>query len=216
MRPIVWGVAATAIGLFGLTVTSIVSSGAYVPAADIPFGLAFYVSLPASLVSEVLLRLRKRRKDLRMENHLDSARPTKGFAFQPGQPTYTTTRGDIVRSRAEAMIADYLFSRRINYEYEKVAMTKGQRRGRTISRPDFYLPDYNIYMEYWGLVDHPDSKVRQSYERNMRWKMAQYHRNGLRFVSLYPSDLQNLDASIRRKVRAAAGSDFDRGSVQNP
>ena len=35
--------------------------------------------------------------------------------------------------------------------------------------------------------------------------MAQYHKNGIRFVSLYPSDLQNIDASFRPKLEAASG-----------
>ena len=35
--------------------------------------------------------------------------------------------------------------------------------------------------------------------------MAQYHRNGIRFVSLYPSNLNNLDAAFRAKLEKAAG-----------
>lgn len=35
--------------------------------------------------------------------------------------------------------------------------------------------------------------------------MAQYHKNGIRFVSLYPSDLQSLDVSFRPKLEAASG-----------
>jgi len=29
-----------------------------------------------------------------------------------------------------------------------------------ISRPDFYLPQYNLFVEYWGLVDSPDAGTR--------------------------------------------------------
>jgi ribosomal protein S27AE len=35
--------------------------------------------------------------------------------------------------------------------------------------------------------------------------MAQYHKNGIRFVSLYPSDLQTLDTSFRSKLEEASG-----------
>ena len=35
--------------------------------------------------------------------------------------------------------------------------------------------------------------------------MARYHRNGIRFVSLYSSDLNNLDAAFRAKLEKAAG-----------
>jgi hypothetical protein len=39
----------------------------------------------------------------------------------------------------------------------------------------------------------------------MRWKIAQYHKNGIRFVSLYPSELGNLDVAFRPKLEQATG-----------
>jgi hypothetical protein len=62
-----------------------------------------------------------------------------------------------------------------------------------ISRPDFYLPQYNLFVEYWGLVDSPDAGTRDNYIGTMRWKMAQYRNNNIRFISIYPSNLNNLD-----------------------
>lgn len=50
----------------------------------------------------------------------------------------------------------------IKYEYEKPAKDSFNRR---ISRPDFYLPEYDVYVEYWGMVDAEDKaheeRVRQ-------------------------------------------------------
>ena len=74
-----------------------------------------------------------------------------------------------------------------------------------ISRPDFYLPQYNLYVEYWGLVDSFDRGTRDSYIRSLRWKMAQYHKNNIPFVSIYPSNLSNLDYYFRRKFREIKG-----------
>jgi hypothetical protein len=48
-----------------------------------------------------------------------------------------------------------------------------------------------VYVEYWGLVDAPDGSARSRYERSMRWKMAQYRKNGTRFASLYPGELHD-------------------------
>lgn len=115
-----------------------------------------------------------------------------------------TRRGEVVRSDSERRIADYFANNGIRYEYEKPAMNRwGLRR---ISRPDFYLPDYGVYVEYWGLVNLPNNSARNRYERTLRWKMAQYHKNGIKFLSLYPSDLQNLDASFRQKLEAMSGN----------
>ena len=115
-----------------------------------------------------------------------------------GQPA-VTQRGEIVRSNSERIIADYFTRSGIRYAYEQPAMSRwGFRR---ISKPDFYLPDYGVYVEFWGLVNLPNNAARSRYERTMRWKMAQYHRNGIKFVSLYPSELNNLDVSFQSKLR---------------
>lgn len=196
--------------------TSIVASGAFVPILAIPFALMFLLGLPASLPFEIRNKLRGRGRGEMMTGHSEPPTPRTMYTGPSVQPTYTTTRGDVVKSRAEAMIADFLFSRHIRYEYERMVTSNGQQGGKPISRPDFYILDYNVYIEYWGLVDHPDSGVRQSYGHKMRWKMAQYYRNKLRFISLYPSDLQNLDASIRRKFRVTTGSDFPIVSLSPP
>jgi len=119
-----------------------------------------------------------------------------------GQPS-VTQRGEAVRSNSEKVIADYFSRSGIRYVYEQPAMTRwGFRR---ISRPDFYLPDYGVYVEFWGLVNLPDSSARSRYEKSMRWKIAQYRRNGICFASLYPSELGILDAAFRAKLELATG-----------
>ena len=129
-----------------------------------------------------------------------------------GQPA-VTQRGEVVRSNSERVIADYFTRSGIRYVYEKPAMSRwGFKR---ISRPDFYLPDYGVFVEFWGLVDVPDGSTRSRYERSMRWKMAQYHRNGIRFVSLYPRDLDNLDTAFRYKLEQATGRSFDSPSSRS-
>jgi hypothetical protein len=119
-----------------------------------------------------------------------------------GQPA-VTQRGEVVRSNSERIIADYFGRCGIRYVYEQPAM--GRWGLRRISRPDFYLPDYGVYVEFWGLVNLPNNFARSRYERSMRWKIAQYRRNGIRFVSLYPSELNNLDAALRPKLEEVFG-----------
>lgn len=69
---------------------------------------------------------------------------------------------------------------------------------RIIGVPDFYLPNYGVYVEYWGLVDAEDAWTGERYERNMRKKMALYYRNQVKFISIYPSNLENLDWIFRK------------------
>ncbi len=126
-----------------------------------------------------------------------------------GIPSVTLT-GQPVRSKAERVIADYFTRHGIPYYYEAMATTNDWFNFKAkISRPDFYLPQYNLYVEYWGLVDSPDPGTRDNYIRTMRWKMAQYRNNIIiRFVSICPSNLDSLDYYFRRKFREVTGFDL--------
>src|SRR6266571_3508911 len=122
-----------------------------------------------------------------------------------GMPSVTLT-GQPVRSKAERVIADYFTRHGIAYYYEAMATTNDWFIFKAkISRPDFYLPQYNLFVEYWGLVDSPDPRTRDNYIRTMRWKMAQYRNNNIRFISIYPSNLNNLDYNFKRKFSEAMG-----------
>jgi hypothetical protein len=109
-----------------------------------------------------------------------------------------TQNGEIVKSLAEKTLADYFKSINVRYCYEQ----SGDRR---IRNPDFYLPDYDVYVEYWGLLNADDLWTRQNYEHNMRRKMAIYHRCNKRLVSIYPDNLSNLDWIFRAKFRNVTG-----------
>ena len=113
------------------------------------------------------------------------------FGNKYGKKT-VTLQGEKVKSRAEAKIANHLSRIGVVYKYER-RIRRGFL-GKTIARPDFYLPDYNIYLEYWGLVHLPN------YRGTMKWKMRQYHNRRIKFVSLYPDDLDNLDSVLRTKL----------------
>jgi len=84
-----------------------------------------------------------------------------------GTPSLTLT-GQPVKSKAEKIIADYLTRHNITYQYEAQAMTNNWLIKHKISRPDFYLPQYNLIIEYRGLVDSLDRRTRERYIKSMR------------------------------------------------
>ncbi|HUK79275.1 MAG TPA: hypothetical protein VLU91_01255 [Nitrososphaerales archaeon] len=127
-----------------------------------------------------------------------------------GTPS-TTRRGEQVKSKAEKQIADYFADNGIRYLYEWKAQTNFLIFKQTFAHPDFYLPDYNVYVEYWGLVG-----ASKEYERIMKWKMAQYHSNHIKFISLYPNNLRNLDWVFRAKFRKVVGVDLPARSRAKP
>ena len=97
--------------------------------------------------------------------------------------TYPTQRGERVRSRNEAQIADHLFTRGFEYEYEPEICGY---------RPDFYLPRYGIVIEYWGLQAKGDPRRRR--------KTHAFLKNGYRLVSLEPGKDVGLETDLRRQL----------------
>ena len=96
---------------------------------------------------------------------------------------YRCDNGIYVRSLSELCIANWLYANRIPFEYErKVQFTASCESAHC----DFYLPDYNVYIEFWGISSD------KNYEHYKRWKENNYIQNRLPLLSLYPADLKNL------------------------
>lgn len=94
---------------------------------------------------------------------------------------YRTSDGHYVRSRAEAMIDDWLFNRHIAHAYERKLPVEED------ALCDFYLPQGNVYIEFWGKEDDA------AYVRRMEEKREIYRRNSLKLISLTDSELYRLD-----------------------
>lgn len=128
--------------------------------------------------------------------------------FSPNQQygiESVTLTGQKVKSKSEKTIADYFTKNGIRYQYEKPAESHFWIFSNRISKPDFYLPDYNVYVEFWGLLDADKKRVSRQYEREMKWKMVMYHKHHIKFISLYPSNLSNLDWIFKKKLKNACG-----------
>ena len=82
-----------------------------------------------------------------------------------------------MRSNKEKFIARYFKYRKIKFNYEKPLVL-----GTETVRPDFYLPEFNVYVEYWG---------RDKREANNEYfhKKKLYNDNDIKIVDLYPDNL---------------------------
>ena len=98
--------------------------------------------------------------------------------------------GTIVQSNGERRIAEWLTAQGIAYRYD----AKFRIIGEFQIRPDFYLPELDVYIEYWGL-DTPQ------YKMSMYKKQTLYQQEGKRLVSVYPQDLPGLDGLLATKLR---------------
>lgn len=103
-----------------------------------------------------------------------------------------------MKSKGEKQIADYLQRNGIQYLYEPGIQG-------IYADPDFYLPEYRVYIEYWGLVDADNQHTKNKYVQSMKRKMAIYHKNRIKFISIYPKNLNNLDWVFKKKFENVTG-----------
>ncbi|HOC07098.1 MAG TPA: UvrD-helicase domain-containing protein [Bacillota bacterium] len=62
-----------------------------------------------------------------------------------------TFKGEKVKSFEEMEIANYLYINKIDYAYERPYKLDVATKTHSQYKPDFYLPDYGIYLEHFGI-----------------------------------------------------------------
>ena len=115
----------------------------------------------------------------RLTNLFDAPAPTQiemahGPRFLEDRLIHRTERGELVRSKSELVIADKLFSRGIDYSYEREL-----KLGDGVTcYPDFTIEDEAtgalFFWEHLGMLSDP------SYKRRWEAKLEQYIRNGIK------------------------------------
>lgn len=96
---------------------------------------------------------------------------------------FWTLNGDVVKSRGEQFIANWLFYNGVRYEYERpyVVDTASARYGQYC--PDFYFPDIDVYLEHWALDKHGNPPPQfTDYKEGMAWKKRVHAANGTQLL----------------------------------
>ena len=88
-----------------------------------------------------------------------------------------TLQNEKVKSLDEVTIANYLFLNGIQYEYERPYPFKSPDASHGAYHPDFYLPEYDLYLEHFGI--NKDGKLpwlspieEKKYLEEMKWKRS--------------------------------------------
>ncbi len=116
-------------------------------------------------------------EDIRFERDVEKAK------------TLRTVDGVAVQSRGERRIGDWLAAHSIAYVYDDRMVVAGD----FAMRPDFYLPEFDVYIEYWGM-DTPE------YRANMEKKRFLYRRDRRRLVSISFRELDDIEAVLEMKL----------------
>lgn len=115
-----------------------------------------------------------------------------------------TLGGELVKSNAELLIANWLFLKGIAYQYE----AKYEHDVATVQhrqyQPDFFLPEYQVYIEHFGVGR--DGRTApgidaEKYHAGMQWKHEVHKRYSTRLVTTYTWELDSADAFLKKLER---------------
>ncbi len=150
---------------------------------DIPNNLEEYSSLGELYEEEKTADLETLSSKYKREKYI------RNVAAEKSQ-THSTLKNEKVKSVEETKIANFLFMHGINYEYEKQYPFESDDPLRKSYHPDFYLSDYNIYLEHFGVskdfrVPWLSEVEEEKYLDGISWKREFHKINGTKLIETY-------------------------------
>lgn len=97
------------------------------------------------------------------------------------KPTHRAMDGHWVRSKAEALIDNWLYMSSIVHAYERLLPVEEELYC------DFYVPSGKVYIEYWGGENDPKYKERKEKKKEI------YKKYEFNLIELNDEHIQNLD-----------------------
>jgi len=99
-----------------------------------------------------------------------------------------TLKGDAVKSFEECLIANYLFKMGIEYQYEADYEINTRTLDYRQYKPDFYLTDYKIYLEHYGVDKEGNTAPyvnREEYWAGILWKRQLHQENQTSLIETF-------------------------------
>lgn len=127
----------------------------------------------------------------------------------------TTINNETVKSYGEMDIANFLTQNGIQYIYEHPYKVDTRTSEYGQYNPDFYLPEYDIYIEYFGINKNGEvpsyfkgvngMTATQTYQASMKWKRETHSANDTVLIECYACEkfdgvlLENLKEKLIEK-----------------
>jgi DNA helicase-4 len=125
-----------------------------------------------------------------------------------------TLKGELVKSLGECLIANYLFTQGVEYQYEAPYEHSTRDLDFRQYQPDFFLPEYGIYLEYFGTDRNGNTAPyvdREQYHAGIAWKRALHEEHGTRMIETY--HYQRMEGILFDELDRLLGA---AGVVYNP
>lgn len=115
---------------------------------------------------------------------------SKCISYENPKQELTTLNQEKVKSYEELVIANFLFVSGINYEYEKKYKYEIGDKYHRQYKPDFYLTDYDIYLEHFGINKYDrapqyDEFEEKKYLDGIEFKRELHEENGTTLLETY-------------------------------
>jgi DNA helicase-4 len=141
-----------------------------------------------------------------------------------GRAGFRTLAGELVKSREEVMIANWLFVNGVRYEYERSYTEDVADATHRQYQPDFYYPDIDAWHEHWAIgPDGQPPAAFEGYAEAMEWRRQTHAAFGTDLIETTSamirddsgSGFKHLEAELRRRG-VVLNEDPDRAAVGEP
>lgn len=115
------------------------------------------------------------------------------------QEDILTIKEELVKSKGEAIIANFLFCNGIEYEYEKIY--ENLMDENKVYKPDFTLELHGqkVYIEYFGFSD-PDPINNKKYQREKELKESYHIKHRNKFISISYTKEENIVSYLTQEL----------------
>ena len=132
----------------------------------------------------------KKYKDKSIDIRITNCNTTQ-ILDEYGTKTKRAKDGRLVRSLSEKIIIDYFFDHFIRVVYEKTISYTNENGEEKELHPDFYLPDYNLYIEFNGLTN-------KAYLKMKNYASKIYKEKDLNVEILESNDIDEIEVTMER------------------
>lgn len=125
-----------------------------------------------------------------------------------------TLKKEYVKSQQEVMIANSLYMNGVNYVYEEPYKHQTSDSKYRQYRPDFYLPDYDIYLEHFGInrkgevrfTENANQNALQTkkYQEGMAWKRELHKKHNTKLIETFSYEFTERNWSEQLVIKLKA------------
>ena len=105
--------------------------------------------------------------------------------------TFKSKTGHQVKTRAEMMIANFLFDNNLMFQYNSMATWADKND----LRPSFYIPKLDLY------IDHFPYDYLKEYQKVMKAKVKQYEKHKKKHIYITSEDEKSIEESLKLKMK---------------